>query len=340
MDHGHTARLHTSIINGKPVEPSSGFHTLFAMPTTGPDSDAWLGCGASIISPTFALTAAHCFGGGRKPCSGPNRVALLMGDIELDVETGMVVPKGRYFRVEADLICNPDFDGKCSHGADIALLKLQESVPRWVKPVSLDLANSAAGNVGDSVTAMGFGLIEDERNPSWVSRQNSRSLRKVSVTVLPQESEGCARVYSGGWGCSDNDSAGAAENLEEQVCAAGPQRDTCAGDSGSPVLDASGVQVAVVSYGGGPGEKLTGPGRMCGDPDYPGVYARVSAFSDFILQHVRDLPGSNGFLSPTYDGQRPVFAHSGRQPSVDDEEVLLSSSYDGNGDGSSTDDNF
>jgi secreted trypsin-like serine protease len=227
---------------------------------------------------------------------------LWIGDIELDAATSSVVARngGRSFRVEADLICSPKFDGKCSHGNDIALLKLHSSVPSWVKPVPLDISGTAAGKVGDVVTPMGFGLTEEADNPTRISRDSSEVLRRVGVTVLAQDSENCARIYSGGWGCSDSDSEAAAQNLDMQVCAGtvnGPDHDACAGDSGSPVVDASGVQVALVSYGGGPGEKMSGPGRMCGDPSYPGVYARVSAFRDFIQQNVADLPAPRGFLS-------------------------------------------
>jgi secreted trypsin-like serine protease len=147
---------------------------------------------------------------------------------------------------------------------------------------------------------MGFGLTEDPVNQTWIGHANSQFLRQVGVTVLAQDSESCARVYAGGWGCSDAASEAAAENLDMQICAGsvgGSNRDACAGDSGSPVVDAYGMQVAVISYGGGPGMKMTGSGRICGDPDYPGVYARVSAFSDFILQNVDDLPASDTFLS-------------------------------------------
>jgi secreted trypsin-like serine protease len=262
------------------------------------------------------LSSAHCFGGGASPCTGPKRIALWIGDIELDV-TSQVVAKdgGRSVRIEADLICNPAFDGKCSHGNDIALLKLHQSVPSWVTPVSLDLTGAAASKVGDIVTPMGFGLTEEAEENTRISRESSEYLRKVSVTVLAQVSEGCKRLYAGGYGCSDSASEAAAQNLDMQVCAgtvSGPDHDACAGDSGSPVVDASGVQVALVSYGGGPGETMTGPGRMCGDPDYPGVYARVSAFSDFIRRHVVDLPAAHGPLSlaeNTYDIWRPISPH-------------------------------
>jgi len=299
------------IINGTIVGHSSGLHSMFAMPTESATSDKWLGCGASIISPTYALTTAHCFGGGASPCSGPSQIALWIGDVSLDSE--VVTPgSGKSFRVEADLVCNPAFDGKCSHGNDVALLKLKKPLPSWVKPITLDLEGKAAGKVGDIVTPMGFGLTEKAEDPTTIGFGSPKELRKVDVTVLAQDSENCKRIYSGGWGCSDEASSGAAENLDMQVCAIDTDKDACAGDSGSPVVDRSGVQVALVSYGGGPGEKMQGPGRICGDTGYPGVYSRVSAFRDFITKNVHDLPGNAPLIaladsSDTWGS--PIFPH-------------------------------
>lgn len=282
---------------------------MYALPTKGPQSDEWLGCGASVISPTFALTSAHCFGGGLQPCSGPKQLAVWVGQLQLVNQAGLHVvrpanggggipflPLPRAspdsFRVKADLICHPKFDGKCSHGNDIALLKFREPLPNWVKPVALNLGSSGDGE-GELVTAMGHGLIEDKHDPQTISWDHPEELRQVSVSVLAKGTDACKRVFAGGYGCSDEHSEAPATHLEQQLCAAAtdqPERDTCAGDSGSPMVDAAGTQVAVVSYGGGPGGRMRGPGRICADPQYPGIYAKVSAFRDWIVQHVLDLP--------------------------------------------------
>lgn len=294
-----TSAAKMRIINGTVVQQSSSLHAMFALPTKRANSDEWLGCGASIISPTFALSSAHCFGGGNTPCTGPQSIALWIGDIQLlsrdDSQTIVPNTGGKTFRVEAELVCNPAFDGKCSHGNDVALLKLKTALPSWITPVTLDLDGTAASKVGSVVTPMGFGLTEDAMDSESVGFASSTSLRKVDVTVEAQDSENCQRMYSGGWGCSDDASTASATNLDMQICAgsvSGPDRDACAGDSGSPVIDRSGIQVGLVSYGGGPGEKMSGPGKICGDPNYPGVYGRVSAFRDFITKNVQDLPHS------------------------------------------------
>lgn len=285
------------IVNGSVVSTPSQTYPYFALPTSTASGDAWLGCGASIISPTYALTSAHCFGGGNNACSGPRNVAVWLGDVSVNYWNNVAPKSGegmRHFRTQAQLVCSHEFDGKCSHGNDVALLKLEHPVPSWVTPVRLDLGDGAGGlsTVGSSVRSMGFGVTESVSDPQSLGSTSSE-LREVNVHVLAQDSPGCARVYAKGWGCSDQASEGKATNLGQQLCAGAlpdqTERDTCAGDSGSPVIDSAGVQVGIVSYGGGPGGN-SGPGRSCGDRDYPGIYARVSAFASFFHTHVTDLP--------------------------------------------------
>jgi len=291
------------IINGDVVQTPSHKYPYFAMPVAHSDKQTWLGCGASIISPTHAITAAHCYGGGDSHCSEHQHLALKIGDVEL-VQGDKVqgIHGGRSFTIpEATRICHPQFDGKCSHGHDIVLLRFTTGLPGWVEPVILNLSHQPEHDQGKNTIAIGFGSMEGN-SPDEVGDISPR-LREANLTLQAMSADACHQVFLGGWGCSDEASEANGTNSEQQVCAWSPDelQDTCAGDSGSPLLlRETGAQIAITSYGGGPGVVMQGPGRSCGDKNFPGLYSRVSAFKDFICSEVNDLPSETQNQCPQH----------------------------------------
>ncbi|KAI9559336.1 hypothetical protein GHT06_016125 [Daphnia sinensis] len=84
----------------------------------------------------------------------------------------------------------------------------------------------------------------------------SSVLLKASVTVL--DNTVCTSQYGPYFIGAD------------MLCAAAPGTDTCQGDSGGPLF-VSGVQVGITSWGNG-----------CADPNYAGVYTRVTTYVSWI----------------------------------------------------------
>ena len=90
---------------------------------------------------------------------------------------------------------------------------------------------------------------------------------------------------------------------DNMVCASRSGKDSCQGDSGGPLIVKGGdvsadVQVGVVSWGNG-----------CADPNFPGVYARVSSKISWIKEQIasgtrpdNNNDGDNGGGSDNNDG--------------------------------------
>ncbi|XP_034001433.1 serine protease 33-like [Trematomus bernacchii] len=157
---------------------------------------------------------------------------------------------------------------------DMALLKLSSPVnfTNYIQPVCLASANSTF-YTGVSSWVVGFGTTSS-------GGYNADTLQEVRVPVV-----------------GNNECTCAYHTLTDNMICAGFRsggKDSCQGDSGGPMMIKKGsvwVQSGVVSFGLG-----------CALPKFPGVYARVSQYEDWIKNHTgSSKPGFVDYMSQGVD---------------------------------------
>ena len=89
---------------------------------------------------------------------------------------------------------------------------------------------------------------------------------RVDVNVISNQE--CSQSSDG------QDNYGGGQITSNMLCASANNKDSCQGDSGGPLVKGN-VQVGVVSWG-----------IDCADPNFPGVYARVSSQYNWIESEV------------------------------------------------------
>jgi hypothetical protein len=207
-------------------------------------------CGATLIHPDIILTAAHC----QQAFGAESARLVLVGAHEVDT----TLTTSAVSRTLIRQYPHPDIDF-AEWTNDLMIFQLNQPVDS-LPYVQLN-SEPDLPSLDSTLTVIGFGATLTDRLSDF--------LREVDI--YPVDSTTCRRQYNDSWTIDPDTTLCAGHYL--------PDRDSCSGDSGGPLLDKlTGVQVGIVSFGKG-----------CGYPDFPGVYTRVSAYADWIHDRICEL---------------------------------------------------
>lgn len=258
------------VVHGHPMEPGEAPYLLGVGSRPVWKTDGWFEaqfCGATLATPTHAITAAHCVVD-RGRLTPAKRLVV-----------GVPTPGGELTQASTtrrvrEVIVNPTYDERTQSG-DIAVLVLTQPIAdAAVLAPATGRESRRLLTAGRTATVSGWGST---RPGVPDGRGYPRVFHVGGLIAFPSTACADRGTYTVD-GITFRGYRPGQVDTRTMVCAQGVSDgqivDSCVGDSGGPLVAGSGRHLRLV------GVVSWGPDRCAGR--HPGVYVRVAAFGDFL----------------------------------------------------------